>query len=115
MITLIIVMLSWTAFSQATTKGVKVNTLKAMAKDLEKCHKVIVPELDLKSAKLDSLVIENLTIFTELKLLRTENKSYDKRLEELNQDLLKAEKTKKRSWVFPTAAFVLGVLVGASF
>lgn len=83
-----------------------------MGKDLEKCEKVTKPELALKSRKLDSIIFQNLSTFTELKLLKIENKNFDKRLKELNQDLLKAEKQKKNGWIIPgTAGVILGVII----
>ncbi len=86
-----------------------------MGKDLEKCEKVIKPELAIKSKKLDSVIIANLEIFSELKILRTENKSYDTRLKELNNDLLKATKHKKSSWVIPgLGGVIVGLVLGFS-
>lgn len=115
MITLIILCLSLTAYSQVTTKAVKISTLVKMGKDLEKCEKVLKPELALKSHKIDALVIENLETFSELKLLRIENETNQERLKELNASILKATKTKKKNWVLPTligiAGFSGGVLI----
>jgi len=110
-------MISSTAYSQPTNKNklVPVSVLKAMGKDLEKCNKVLKPELAATNKKLDSVVIANLGIFSELKVLRIENKSYDNRLKELNQDLLKATKKKKSSWVIPSLiGLSAGIFLGVS-
>ena len=85
-----------------------------MGKDLEKCEKVLKPELQSKSIKLDGLIIENLEMFTELKLLRTENEINNERLRELNESLLKVEKSKKKNWIIPTLIGVVGFGVGVS-
>ena len=87
----IILFLNLTVYCQVTTKEVKISTLIKMGKDLEKCEKVIKPELLIKSVKLDSLVVENLDIFNELKVLRADNQNNNDRLEELNKSLLEAE------------------------
>ena len=85
-----------------------------MGKDLENCEKVLKPELIIKSQKLDNLVLENLGIFTELKLLRIENESNNERLQELNESLMQAEKKKKKNWLLPTLVGLFGFGIGAS-
>jgi len=85
-----------------------------MGKDLENCEKVLKPELIIKSQKLDNLVLENLGIFTELKLLRIENESNNERLQELNKTLLQSEKKKKKNWLLPTLVGLVGFGIGAS-
>lgn len=85
-----------------------------MGKDLEKCEKVLKPELKIKSEKLDSLIVSNIFVFDELKSLRTENQINNDRLKELNESLLEAEKKKKNSYKAYVIVGILGFIIGSS-
>jgi len=107
--------LSSIVYCQVTTKKVKISTLVKMGKELEKCQKVIKPELLLKSQKLDSLVVSNLLYFNELKVLKKDNKLNEAKLNKLNKDLEKADNKKKSSYKNYIIVGILGFIVGSSF
>lgn len=105
-------MLNSIAYSQAT-RNVEVYKLKAMGKDLKKCKKVIIPELNEANNQLEELALKNLEIFAKLKILRIENKQYDAQIKKLNEDILKTTKQKKsKGFVFATGGTILGLVIG---
>lgn len=107
----IILSLSLTAYSQDTeTREVKVSVLKAMGKDLEKCH-LLQNAYDLKSNNLDSILKINIKLFTDLESYQNEQMQLRKELEVLNEKYLNVKKDKKAGWLVPGLVGVIGGLV----
>lgn len=107
-----ILFLGWTASSQVTTKEVKISTLVAMGKDLEKC-KLLQNAFDAKSANFDSLVKVNIKLFNDLERQQKERIEINNLLRELNEDYTKAVKQKKSGWIIPgMGGIIVGMVIG---
>lgn len=113
-------MINWISYSQNTertkvnnipTRIVKVSTLKAMGKDLEKCDSLKVA-YESKSVQLDNLITANLSMFKELENERNKRLQREKELARTNELIIKQSKKQNNNLIFGIGGISLGIILG---
>ena len=109
-----LVILSYTSFSQSTSKKtvpVKRTTLENIYKEIRKCDTLRVA-YDKKTQNLNHLINTNLTMFSNLEGERTKRLQAEERLKEVNKDLLKATKKQNNGLLFGIGGTAFGIILG---
>lgn len=107
--TVLLLMMTLTGFSQSTSRLVKNTTLVKIMKEIEYCDSLQVAYDD-KTKQLDELIDTNLIVFNKLESERINRIKAQEQVDKLQKNILKESKKNKNGILYGIGGIILGII-----